>query len=302
MTGKPQRPTPLDGTPLPFEATEDRRIHAANWLTAPDNPYFARSIANRVWANFFGVGIVESIDDLRISNPASNDELLAACAKHVVDNKFDLKSLMRVILQSATYQRSSEPLAENKDEKRFYARYYPRRLMAEVLLDAYSQVTAVPTEFTQIGFPGNDFEKTAEYPKGTRAIQLKDSAVVSYFLKAFGRNSRQITCECERTDEPSMVQVLHIANGDTLNQKLQAKDNLIDKLLASASRQGRCSMNCIFRRWRDSRRSKRKPASSMCWPAPPTPRSGPPWKTSCGASSAAGIFVQPLGDQASGGR
>jgi hypothetical protein len=232
LTGKPQPPTPLDGVPLAFDATEDRRIHLANWLTSAENPYFARSITNRVWANFFGTGIVESVDDLRISNPASNDELLSQTARFLVDHKFDLKALMREILQSATYQRSSNPLPENKDEKRFYSRYYPRRMMAEVLLDAYSQVTSVPSEFTEIGYPGADKEKTTEYPKGTRAIQLKDSAVVSYFLKTFGRNARQITCECERTEEPSMVQVLHIANGETLNQKLKTKDNQLDKLLA----------------------------------------------------------------------
>ncbi len=233
LTGKPQPPTPLDGVPLPFEAREDRRIHLANWLVARENPYFAKSITNRVWANFFGIGLVESVDDLRLSNPSSNDELHSALANHLADEKFNLKSLMRLILQSQTYQRGSQPLPENKDEKRFYSRYYPQRLMAEVLLDAMSQVTGAPTEFNEISFPGGDKEKTDAYPKGTRAIQLRDSAVASYFLKAFGRNQRQITCECERSEEPSMVQVLHIANGDTLNGKLKAKDNQLEKWLAS---------------------------------------------------------------------
>ncbi len=232
LTGKPQPPTPLDGKPLDFNATEDRRIALAAWLTAPENPYFSRAITNRVWANFFNVGIIVQIDDLRISNPASNEELLTATAKFLVENKYDLKSLMRVILQSKTYQRSSIALPENKEEKRFYSRYYPKRLMAEVLLDSISQVTDVPTEFTEIGFPGNDKAKTDAYPKGTRAIQLHDSAVASYFLKAFGRNSREITCECERSEEPSMVQVLHISNGDTINQKLKVADNRIGKLIA----------------------------------------------------------------------
>ncbi|MBP86216.1 MAG: S-layer protein [Planctomycetaceae bacterium] len=233
LTGKPQPPSPLDGEALAFESTDDRRVHLANWLTSPENPYFARSITNRVWANFFGVGLVESVDDMRASNPASNDELLAAAAKHVVDSKFDLKSLMRIILQSHTYQRSSQPLPGNKDEQRFYSRYYPRRLMAEVLLDAISQVSDVPTDFTEVEYPGADRQKTDFYPKGTRALQLYDSAVASYFLKTFGRNDRQITCECERSDEPSMVQVLHISNGDTLNKKLSAEGNRIDKLLKS---------------------------------------------------------------------
>ena len=235
LTGKPQPPTPLDGEPVSFEATADRRLHLADWLTSPKNPYFARSITNRVWKNFFGVGLVEQVDDMRDSNPASNEALLSATADFLIESDFDLKSLMRAILQSATYQRSSLPLADNSDEKRFYSRYYPRRLMAEVLLDAISQVTDVPTDFTEVEFPGNDFRKTEFYSKGTRAIQLYDSLVASYFLKTFGRNQRRITCECERSDEPSMVQVLHISNGATVNGKLAAKDNRIDKLLAAGS-------------------------------------------------------------------
>ncbi len=233
LTGKPQPPTPLDGQPLEFNSPVDRRIALAAWLTSPENPYFSRAITNRVWANFFNVGIVEAVDDLRVSNPASNEALLAASAKYLVDNKYDLKSLMRAILQSKTYQRSSQALPENKDEKRFYSRYYPKRLMAEVLLDAISQVTDVPSEFTEVTFPGSDKAKTDAYPKGTRAIQLYDSAVASYFLKAFGRNTREITCECERSEEPSMVQVLHISNGDTINQKLKVADNRIGKLLSA---------------------------------------------------------------------
>lgn len=232
LTGKPQPPTPLDGEPLAFDATEDRRIHLANWLTSPENPYFARAITNRIWASFFGPGLVEEVDDLRLSNPASNEELLAEASQHLIDHGFDLKALMRTILQSRTYQRSSLPLEGNREEHRFYSRYYPKRLMAEVLLDAISQVTDVPTPFTHIGFPGGDRQETKEYPLGTRAIQLHDSAVESYFLKTFGRNSRAITCECERSDEPSMVQVLHVANGDTINGKLKTKENRVSKLLA----------------------------------------------------------------------
>ena len=233
LTGKPQPPTPLDGESLTFEATEDRRVHMANWLTSPNNPYFARSITNRVWASFFGPGLVEEVDDLRLSNPASNEQLLVAASQHLVEHSFDLKTLMRTILQSHTYQRSSIPLDGNRDEHRFYSRYYPQRLMAEVLLDAISQVTGVPTPFTHIGFPGGDRQETKEYPLGTRAIQLHDSAIESYFLKTFGRNSRAITCECERSDEPSMVQVLHVANGDTINGKLKTEENRVSKLLAA---------------------------------------------------------------------
>jgi hypothetical protein len=230
-TGKPQPPTPLDGKPVQFDDPGDRRVHFADWLTSPDNPYFARAIANRVWANFLGVGLVESVDDMRDSNPASNDELLNSAAAFVVASKFDLKPLMKAILQSNAFQRSSVPLPENRAESRFYSRYYPRRMMAEVLHDAIAQVTEVPTKFEFIEFPGADKQKTDFYPEGTRAIQLYDSAVQNYFLQAFGRNPRRIVCECERSDQPTIVQVLHISNGDTINPKLRAPNNRVEKLL-----------------------------------------------------------------------
>lgn len=231
LTGKPQPPTPLDGEPIDINSPEDRRIYLANWLTSKENQLFRRSITNRVWANFFGVGLVEAVDDMRESNPASNEELLVAASDYLVEHDFDLKALMRVILQSAAYQRSSQPLPENKAEKRFYSRYYPRRMMAEVLLDAISQVTEVPDEFTKYYEPNP--QKTDFYPKGTRAIQLYDSSVISYFLKTFGRNERMITCDCERSEEPTMVQVLHISNGETINNKLKAKESRVTELLAA---------------------------------------------------------------------
>ncbi len=217
-TGKPQPPTPLDGESVAFDAEADRRAHLAKWLTSPENPYFTRAITNRVWANFFGVGLVESVDDLRLTNPPSNEKLLAAAADYLVEQKYDLKSLMRAILQSNTYARSSQPLPGNMADTRFYSRYYPRRMMAEVLLDALSQATGSETKFSG-------------YAPGTRAIELPDVNVASYFLQSFGRPERELTCECERTAEPSMVQVLHLSNGDTLNQKLEAKDNGLSKLL-----------------------------------------------------------------------
>ncbi len=229
--GKPQRPAPLDSEPLDFDDPTDRRLALADWMTRPDNPYFSRAITNRVWSNFFAHGLVEQVDDLRHSNPASNEPLLAATSAYLCDAQFDLKQLMRTILRSETYQRSSLPLAENRSEQKYLSRYYPRRLMAEVLLDAIDQVLGTATTFDQVAFPGADFQKTEFYAKGTRAIELYDSAVNSYFLKTFGRNPRDITCECERSGEPSMVQVLHLSNGDTLNPKLAAKGNLIDRLI-----------------------------------------------------------------------
>jgi len=158
---------------------------------------------------------------------------MKAAAKFLVDHKYDVKSLMREILQSAAYQQSCLPIGASRDDTRNYSHYYPRRLMAEVALDAISQVTAVPSEFTQIEYPGADLDNTAFYPKGTRALQLYDSAVVSRFLRTFGRNQRVITCQCERSNEPSLVQALHVSNGDTIVKKLEAKDGKIDSLMKS---------------------------------------------------------------------
>ncbi len=259
-TGRPQPPKPLDGQTLSLESTEDRRIELANWLISPQNPYFSRAIVNRVWANFLGVGLVEKVDDLRLTNPPSNPELLSALAAFMTaptrlaggvsppvdggavasqpptggltppaslnessgDRPYDLKRLMRLILTSQTYQRSSQSVAGNAPDERFYSRYYPKRLKAEVLLDIMSQVTASPTPFK-------------DFPTGTRAMQLPDAAIASNFLNTFGRPERIITCECERSDEPSMTQVLHILNGDTLIQKLEAKDNRVSQQLEANS-------------------------------------------------------------------
>jgi hypothetical protein len=220
LSGRPRPPQPLDGKALPIEWQGDRRAALADWLVSRENPYFSRAIVNRVWANFLGIGLVEAVDDMRKTNPASNEKLLDALATYLADQHFDLKVLMRTILQSETYQRSSQKLAENAADRRFYSHYYPRRLIAEVMLDAVSQVTGAPTPFK-------------DYAPGTRALQLPDTKVDSYFLKTFGRPDRMITCECERTSLPSMAQALHISNGDTVNQKLQAKGNRIDQLLAA---------------------------------------------------------------------
>jgi len=230
LTNRPRAPQPLDGTAISMDDPRDRREPLADWLTSPENPYFSRAIVNRVWANFLGRGLVEAVDDMRKTNPASNDKLLSALAEHLAQQKFDLKALMRTILRSQTYQRASQPLPGNASEKRFYSHYYPRRVMAEVALDALSQVTAAPTEFKQAAERGSG---NFAYPIGWRAMQLPDTNIDSYFLKSFGRPDRIITCECERTAAPSMSQALHIANGDTLNQKLKAKNNRVEQLLAA---------------------------------------------------------------------
>ncbi len=219
-TGAPVPPKPLDAAPMGIDSAEDRRERLAQWMTAPENPYFARALVNRVWRSFYGRGLVEAEDDLRLTNPPTNEKLMAAVTKDFTDHGFDIKRLIKTILMSATYQRTSVVPTGAPSDPRYYATYLPRRLPAEVLLDAIAQATGVSTPF-----PG--------YPAGTRALQLVDSTVASYFLDAFGRPQRMQTCSCERQEEPSVAQALHLANGDTINSKLRAKGGLVDTLAAS---------------------------------------------------------------------
>ena len=211
---RPLPPTPLDGKSLSLDSTDDRRLALASWLASPANPYFARSLVNRVWGNFMGRGLVNPVDDLRATNPASNEELLAALAKDFVDHKFDVKYLIRTIMNSGTYQLSSAANATNQDDNVFYSRYIIKRLPGEVILDAYSQVTGAPTAF-------------ASYPAGTRAIQLPDTQVKSEFLTVFGRPARLLCDSSERSSDATISQALHVINGDTLNKKLSAPDGFI---------------------------------------------------------------------------
>ena len=224
-TGLPQPPTPLDGTPLSVDDPRDRRAYLADWLTADENPHFAKAVVNRVWANYLGVGIVDPVDDLRLTNPPSNPELFDALAEYLVTNDYDLKRLMRLILTSETYRRSGDPLPGNADDTRFYSHRVAERLGAEVLLDALSDATGVPTDF-------------ADRPAGTRALQLRDAAVGSDFLDTFGRPERLQTCSCERSDMPSMSQALKLMNGDLLDGKLAAPGNRIAAGLAAGRSDG----------------------------------------------------------------
>jgi hypothetical protein len=214
----PLPPKPLDAVALSSEIPGDTRQYFAKWLTSADNPFFARNIVNRIWRNFMGRGLIEPVDDLRDTNPATNDELLNALVKDFVAHNFDVDYLIRTIMQSATYQTSSKPLKENADDDKYGSHFMIRRLPAEVLLDAYSQVTQVP-------------EKFEGYPAGMRGMQLPDTAVESYFLTAFGRPVRQQSRDSERTSVPTITQALHIINGDTLNNKLRASGNSIDMLI-----------------------------------------------------------------------
>jgi hypothetical protein len=232
-------PTPLDGVPLPADTAADRRAYFADWLTAPDNPYFAKAVVNRIWRNYMGRGLVEAEDDLRETNPPTNRELLDALTAEFIQNKFDTRHLMRLILNSASYQRSATPLPANAGDDRFYSRYLLRRLSAEVILDAYSDLTGVPTPFDKlaVGTSGGVANSTL-YPPGTRAVQLPDSLLVSQFLDSFGRAERVATCSCEITKDSSVTQALHLNNGATLNDKLKSDQSIVTKWLADKTGDG----------------------------------------------------------------
>ncbi len=230
--GIPMPPAPLDGQPLPADSPSDRREYFVAWLTAPNNPFFAKAIVNRVWRNYMGRGLVEAEDDLRETNPPSDRELFEALAADLIQHKYDLKYLMRLILNSAAYQRSSQSRPGNEADDRFYSRYLIRRLPAEVILDAYADITGVPTPFDKINSAaGDDSRPIATYPLGTRAVQIPDSLVTSRFLDAFGRAERIQTCSCERSSDSSVAQALHLNNGYTLNDKLRDKNSIVSRWL-----------------------------------------------------------------------
>ena len=216
----PLEPRPLDGTPLPLDSPIDRRQFFADWLVAPDNPFFARALVNRVWKNFMGRGLVEAVDDIRDANPASNPALFAALTKEFTNHRFDVKHLIRTIMNSATYQLTSVPTASNVGDLKYHSHYIARRLPAEVILDAIGQVTGVREQF-----PGHP---------GRRALQLPDSSVDSYFLTAFGRPPRLTAFDSERQQEPSITQALHVINGDTINRKLASERGFIQSLISDS--------------------------------------------------------------------
>src|SRR5207249_10834419 len=203
--------TPLDGEPMEIGADQDPRHKLVDWMAGPKNPFFARAVANRYWSHFFGRGIVDPLDDMRVTNPPSNPELLDGLASELIANRYSLKHLIRTICKSRTYQLSSTPNDFNKHDKQTYARYYPKRMGAEVLFDAVCQVTDSPTPFG--GVP------QARYAP-RRAIMLPDESFASYFLGVFGRPQRLSACECERVSEANLAQALHLLNSDEVQGKL----------------------------------------------------------------------------------
>jgi len=210
LTGKEMTPTPLLGKPLDIPPEKDPRDVLAEWVTSPDNPYFAKVIVNRVWADLMGRGIVDPVDDLRATNPPSNPALLDALAKDFRANKCDLKKLIRTICVSHAYQLSTTPNDRNASDLRNYSRHYRQRLRAEVLLDMASDITGVPERFEAM-------------PPGSRAIEVWTARSQSVFLDSFGRPDPNQDPPCERTSETTVVQALHLMNSPALYKKVTAE-------------------------------------------------------------------------------
>jgi hypothetical protein len=202
----------------PEVAGKDRRVVLAKWLASPQNPWFATSFANRVWAHFNGVGIVEPVDDFRVSNPASNPELLEELGKRFTASNYDLKALVRDICNSRTYQRTTQRNESNASDEKNFAHALVRRIKAETLLDTISTVTDTKDKFQGL-------------PLGARAVQIADGGSTNYFLTTFGRATRETVCSCEVKMEPTLSQALHLLNGDSVNAKIQ-QGGLIAKLMA----------------------------------------------------------------------
>ena len=229
VTGQNAAPVFLGGAKAEFQPGQDRREVLANWLASPENPFFAENFANRIWAHFFGIGIVEPVDDVRVSNPPSNPELLAELSKRFTDYRYDLRKLVRDICLSQTYQRSTRRNDSNRTDEKNFAHQTIRRIKAESMLDIISQVTNTRDKFNGL-------------PLGARATQIADGATSSYFLTTFGRATRETVCSCEVKMEPTLSQALHLLNGDTVNSKMQQGG-----LLASLKKEGLEPMQIVER-------------------------------------------------------
>ncbi len=218
-TGKSLTPEALGDSVGEISADQDPRLRLADWMSSQDNPFFAKALVNRYWKHFFKRGLIEPEDDIRDTNPATNPELLAALEQHFVASGFDLKELVRVITTSRAYQLSSIPNEHNASDRQNYSRYYPRRLQAEVLLDAIDQLSGATTTF-------------ANLPIGTRAVALPDNSYnrASPFLSVFGRPEGASVCECERVQSASLAQSLHLMNAADIKAKLATENGRADRL------------------------------------------------------------------------
>jgi hypothetical protein len=221
-TGASLKPGALGDAIPAIAPDEDPRLKLADWMSSPQNPFFAKALVNRYWKHFFRRGLIEPEDDIRDSNPPTNPELLVALEKHFIESHFDLKSLVKVIVQSNAYQLSATPNEHNIADVQNYSRYYPRRLQAEVMLDAIDDLTGAKTDFPNL-------------PAGTRAIALPDNSYnnASPFLRVFGRPENESVCECERIQSSSLAQSLHLMNAADIKGKLATGSGRADLLSKS---------------------------------------------------------------------
>ncbi len=219
------KPAGLGTNPLSLTADDDARGALADWMTSPENRFFARSLVNRYWKHFFNRGLVEPEDDMRDTNPATNPELFDALAKSFVASGYDLKQLVRTICNSSTYQLSSIPNEYNHVDKQNFSRYYPKRMTAEVLLDSVNAVTKSESKFDGL-------------PVGTRAVQLPDNSfnASSYFLSVFGRPDMSTSCECERSQDASLAQSLHLLNAKDIQEKIARAGGRASSLAEDSTR------------------------------------------------------------------
>lgn len=218
LTGQAPEPKYLDGPYAKFSPEEDPRHGLVDWMVKPDNPFFAKTLVNRMWGHFLGRGLVHEVDDLRETNPPSNPELLDFLAQDFVSHRFDMKHTIRQIVSSKTYQLASQPTEHNDNDRQNFARFYGRRLIAEVLLDAVDQASGTRSQFSGVG-------KTA------RAVDLPHENFGSYFLDAFDRPKRVTGCECERSSGATLAQVLLLSNSDEVENKVGAGDGRVAKLI-----------------------------------------------------------------------
>ena len=230
--GRTMAPKFLGGD-TPDVTGKDRREVLAKWITSPENPFFATNVANRIWAHFFGQGIVEPVDDIRVSNPPSNPELFQKLGAKLEEYKYDFKRLVRDIANSNTYQRSSTRNESNVADERNFAHASPRRIPAEQLLDCISQATSAGDKFQGL-------------PLGARAVQIADGRTTNYFLTTFGRASRDTVCACEAKTEPTLSQALHMLNGSTIQGKVQ-QGNAVKKLLDAGQQPPQAIETLYFR-------------------------------------------------------
>ena len=228
------KPAALGTDELQIPQEEDPRLVLADWMRAPGNPFFAKALANRYWKHFLNRGLVEPEDDMRDTNPPSNPELLDVLAQILTQSGFDQRALIREITRSETYQRSALPNAHNASDRQNFSRYFPKRLPAEVLFDSIGKVCKVPGTF-----PG--------MPAGTRAIGLPDNSfnTTSYFLTVFGRPESSSACECERSQDASLAQALHLINAKDLQDRI-ASDLGAAALYAAKGEQDQASLDELY--------------------------------------------------------